>query len=73
MHAISAHINSVSRGTGLSPNEVHDSRYPRMPMTIPGGWGVRVPQGTKADHVDYLQLMIEIWLKAYGLVRQEDV
>ena len=71
-HAISAHNNNVSRGTGLAPNEVHIGRYPRMPMTILEGRGVRGHQGLKADQLDYLQLMRERQVKAYELVRQED-
>ena len=34
LHAIAAHNDNVSRGTGLTPNEVHIGRYPRLPMTI---------------------------------------
>ena len=34
VHAVAAHNNNVSRGTGLAPNEVHIGRYPRLPMTI---------------------------------------
>ncbi|CAN0574206.1 unnamed protein product, partial [Laminaria digitata] len=41
MHAVAAHNNNVSRGTGLAPNEVHIGRYPRLPMTILEGRGVK--------------------------------
>ena len=42
LHAIAAHNNSVSRGTGLAPSEVHIGRYPRLPVTILEGHGARV-------------------------------
>ena len=34
LHAIAAHNNIVSRGTGLAGNEIHIGRYPRLSMTI---------------------------------------
>ena len=49
MHAVAAHNNNVSRGTGLAPNEVHTGRYPGLPMTILEGRGVKGHQGLKQD------------------------
>ena len=72
LHAIAAHNNNVSRGTGLAPNEVHIGRYPRLPMTILEGRGVKGHQGLKRDQLDYLQLMRERQSRAYELVRKED-
>ena len=57
LHAIAAHNNSVSHGTGLAQNEVHIGRYPRLPMTTLEGRGARGHQGLKRDQLDFLQLM----------------
>ena len=51
MHEVAAHNNSVSRGTGLAPSEVHIGRYPRLPMTILEGRGVKGHQGLKTGPV----------------------
>ena len=72
MHAVAAHNNNVSRGTGLAPNEVHIGRYPRLPMTILKGRGVKGHQCLKQDHLDYLELMRDRQVKAYKLVKEED-
>ena len=72
MHAVAAHNNNVSRGTGLAPNEVHIGRYPRLPMTILEGRGVKGHQGLKQDQLDYLELMRDRQVKAYELVKEED-
>ena len=56
LHAIAAHNNNVSRGTGLTPNEVHIGRYPRLPMTIFEGSGVKGHQSVKRNHLDSLRL-----------------
>ena len=47
LHAISAHDNSVSRGSELAPNKVHIGRYPRLPMTILEGSGARGHKGLR--------------------------
>ena len=72
LHAIAAHNNNVSRGTRLAPNEVYIGRYPRLPMTILEGRGVKGHQGLKRDQLDYLQLMRERQNRAYELVKKED-
>lgn len=72
LHAVAAHNNNVSRGTGLTPNLVHIGRYPRLPMTILEGRGARGHQGLNKDQVDYLELMRDRQVKTYELVRQED-
>ena len=72
LHDIAAHNNSVSRGTGLAPNEVHIGRYPRLPMTISEGRGARGHQGPRRDQLGFLQLMQERQNRAYELVRIED-
>ena len=64
MHAVAAHNNNVSRSTGLAPNEVRIGIYPRLPMTILEGQGVR-DQGLKQDQLDYLELMRDTQVKAY--------
>ena len=71
LHAIAAHNNSVSRGTGLAPNEVYIGRYPRLPVVILEGRGAR-GQGLRQDQLDFLQLMRERQNRAYELVRIED-
>ena len=72
LHAIAAHNNNVSRGTGLAPNEVHIGRYPRLPMTILEGSGVKGHQSAKRDQLDYLELMRDRQVRAYRLIREED-
>ena len=71
-HAVSAHNNNVSRGTGLAPNQVHIGRYPRLPLTILEGRGARGHQGLRADQREYLDLMFDRQKRAYQLVREED-
>lgn len=71
LHAVAAHNNNVSRGTGLAPNEVHIGRYPRLPMTILEGRGVRGNQGFRRDQFDYLELMRDRQIRAYTLVHEE--
>ena len=70
--AIAAHNNNMSRGTGLSPNEIHIGRYTRLPMTILEGRGVKGHQSAKRDQLDYLELMRDRHIRAYNLVREED-
>ena len=65
MHAVAAHNDNVSRGTGLAPNGVHICRYPRLPMTILEGRGVKGHQCLKQDQLDYLKLMRDRQVKAY--------
>ena len=72
MHAVAAHNNNVSRSTGLAPNEVHIGRYPRLPMTILEGRGVRGHQGLKQDQLDFLGLMRDMQIKAFELLKEED-
>lgn len=72
IHAVSAHNNNISRGIGLAPNEVHIGRYPRLPMTILEGRGVKGHQGIKRDQLDHIDLMRDKQIRAYDLVRRED-
>ena len=72
LHALAAHNNSVSRGTGLAPNEAHIVRHPRLPMTILEGREARGHHGLRRDQLDFLQLMRERQNRAYELVRKED-
>ena len=72
LHAIAAHNNSVSRGTGLAPNEVHIGRYPRLPMTILEERGARGHQGLRRDHLYFLKVMRERQNRAYELVRKDN-
>ena len=72
LHATAAHTNSVSRGKGSTPNEVHIGRYPRLPMTILEGRGAKDHQGLRRDQLDFLQLMRERQNRAYKLARKED-
>ncbi|CAB1113368.1 unnamed protein product [Ectocarpus sp. CCAP 1310/34] len=83
--AIAAHKNNMSRGTGLSPNEIHIGRtglspneihigrYTRLPMTILEGRGVKGHQSFKQDQLDYLELMRARQVKAYDLVKEEPI
>ena len=68
MPVVAAQNNNVSRGTGLAPNEaneVHIGRYPRLPMTILEGRGLKGYQDLKQDQLDYLELMRDRQVKAY--------
>ena len=71
LHAIVAQNNSVSRGTGLTPNEVHIGRNLRLPMTILEGRGVKSHQGLGRDQLDFLQLVRERQNRASEFVRKE--
>ena len=72
LHRIAAHNNNVSRGIGFAPNEVHIGRYPRSPMTILEGSGLKGHQSAKRDQPGYLELMRDRQVRAYRLVREED-
>ena len=52
LHAISAHNNNVSRGTGLAPHETHIGRYPRL--TILEGSGAKGHQSEKRDQLGFI-------------------
>ena len=54
LHAVPAHNNNVSRGTGLAPDEIHIGRYPRLPMTIKEDSGAKGHQIEKRDQLDLL-------------------
>ena len=71
MHAVPAHNNNVGRRTGLAPNEVLIDIYPRLPMTILEGRGLKGYQGLKQDQLDYLEVMRDRQVKAYKLVKEE--
>ena len=71
LHAIAAHNNSVTRATGLAPNEAHIVRYPRLPMTILEGRGARSHQRLRRDQLDLLQLTRGRQNRAYELVRKD--
>ena len=72
LHRIAAHNNNVSRGIGFAPNEVHIGRYPRSPMTILEGSGLKGHQSAKRDQLDYRELTRDRQVRAYRLVREED-
>ena len=72
LHAIAAQNNNFSRGTGLVPNAVHIGWYPRLPMTILEGIGVKGHQSAKRDQHDYIALIRDRLVRAYNLVREED-
>ena len=72
VHVLAVHNDNVSRGTGLAPNEVHTGRYPRLPITILEGRGVKSHQGLKQDQLDYIELMRYRQVKTYKLVKEED-
>ena len=63
LHAISAHNNNVSRGTGLAPNEIHIDRYPRLPMIILAGSGAKAQQSEKRHQLDFIELMRDRHIK----------
>ena len=72
LHAAAAHNNSVSRGMGLAPNEVHIGRYPSLSMTILEGRVVKCHEEPRQDQLDFLQLMRERQNRAYAFARKED-
>lgn len=56
---VAALKSNVSRDTGLASDEVHIGRYPRLPMTILEGRGVKGHQGLRKDQLDYIELMLD--------------
>ena len=72
MPVVAAQNNNVSRGTGLAPNNVHMGRYPRLPMTILEGRGIKGHECLKKDQLDCLEPMRDRQVKAYKLVEEED-
>ena len=70
IHAVVAHSNNVSRGTGLALKEVNFGRYPRLPRAILEGRGVRGHQ--RQDQLDFLHLMRNRQVKVHELVKEED-
>ena len=74
IYAVAAHNINVSRGTGIAPNEVHIGIYPRLPMTVLEGRGVKAHQGLKQDQLDCLKLMRDRQVRTYELliVKEED-
>ena len=70
MLVVAAHKNNVSRVTGLDPHEVHIGRYPRLPLTVLEGRGVRGRQGLQQDQLDLLGLMRDRHVKDFELVKR---
>ena len=69
-HVEFAYNNSVSAATGLSPNEVHIGRLPRLPLTIFERTGVFGHQSLARDHLAYCDLATDRQQRAYDIVRQ---
>ena len=55
-HVESAHNNSVSAATGLSPNEVHMDRLPRLPLTVFDPPNVGGHPSLKRGYLAYIDL-----------------
>ena len=71
MPVVAAQNNNVSRGTGLAPNNVHMGRYPRLPMTILEGRGIKGHECLKKDQLDCLEPMRDRQVKAYKKVKED--
>ena len=69
-HVESAYNNSVSAATRLSPNKVHMSRLPRLPLTIFDLPNIGGYQSLNRDQLAYIDLAIARQQRAYRAVRE---
>ena len=63
--------NSVNAATGLSPNELHLGRYPRLPITVFDRHTFDGHQGLEQDQMSYHDLSRARQRKAFTLVREQ--
>ena len=69
-YVVQACNNSVSATTGLAPNEIHQGRMPRLPMTIIDECVVKGHTGGKQDQLLYLDIVRERQQRAFELVQE---
>ena len=62
--------NSVGAATGLTSNEVHMGRLPRLPLRIFERTGVAGHQSLARDHLAYCDLATDCQQRAYDIVRE---
>ena len=62
--------NSVGAATGLTSNEVHMGRLPRLPLRIFERTGVAGHQSLARDHLAYCDLATDRQQRAYDIVRE---
>ena len=68
-HVEFAYNNSVSAATGLTPNEVHMDRLPRLSLTVFDRTGVVGHQSLARDYLAYCDLAIDRQKRANDIVR----
>ena len=64
--------NSVNAATGLSPNELHLGRYPRLPITVFERHTFDGHQSLDQDQMSYHDLARARQRKAFTLVREQN-
>ena len=70
-HVEYAYNNSVSAATGLTPNEVHVGRLPRLPLTVFDRTYGGMHQNLDRDQLAYCDLARKRQQRAYELVRDQ--
>ena len=70
-HVMLSYNNSVNAATGLSPNELHLGRYPRLPITVFERHTFDGHQGLDQDQMSYHALARARQRKAFTLVREQ--
>ena len=69
-HVEFAYTNSASAATGLAPEEVHDGRLPRFPLTIFDHSEVARHQSLARDHLACCDVASERQQRANDIVRE---
>ena len=68
-HVKSAYNNSVTTSTGLTPNEVHIGRSPRLPLSLFDSPNIGGHQSLERDQLAYCNLATDRQQRAYAIVR----
>ena len=61
---------SISPSTGLTPNEIHTGRLPRLRLSIFDSFNIGGQQSLDRDHPAYCNLATERQKRVYRLVRE---
>ena len=69
-HVEFAYNNSVSAATGLTPNEVHMGKLPRLPLTVFERTGVAGHQSLARDYLAYCDLATDRQQRTKYIVRK---
>eukprot|EP00752_Nemacystus_decipiens_P015617 g13940.t1 len=68
-HVEAAYNNSENAATGLTPNDVHIGRTPRLPLSLFTSPNIGGHQSLDRDHLAYCDLATERQRRAYTIVR----